>query len=53
MEEIIENEHNYLLLKNGYNIKPESDKYKRDISEFGIWNLSSAKAGQWCRTAQR
>jgi anaphase-promoting complex subunit 10 len=45
MEEMIENENNYLLLKNGSNVKPESDKYKRDISEYGIWNLSSAKSG--------
>lgn len=45
MEEINENENNYLLLRNGSSIKPESDKYKRDISEYGIWSLSSSKPG--------
>ncbi len=45
MDEIIENENNYLILKTGVNHRPESDKYKRDISEEGIWSLSSAKSG--------
>ena len=36
---------NYLLLRNGSNVKPESDKYKREIGEYGIWSLSSAKVG--------
>jgi anaphase-promoting complex subunit 10 len=45
-EEVIEaNENNYSLLRNGVQIKPEADSIKREISEFGVWSLSSAKSG--------
>ncbi len=39
------NEQNYILLRNGTNHMPESDGYKREISEYGVWSLSSAKSG--------
>lgn len=32
-------------MKNGSISKPESDRIKREIGDFGIWTLSSAKAG--------
>jgi hypothetical protein len=34
-----------LIVKNGTNSKPESDKTKRDIGDLGIWTLSSYKQG--------
>ncbi len=43
--DFIIDDYNYLLLRNGSNLKPESDKYKREIGEYGIWSLSSAKTG--------
>jgi anaphase-promoting complex subunit 10 len=45
MEDLIENDNNYLLIRNGSNTKPESDIFKREIGEYGIWSLSSAKVG--------
>ena len=32
-------------MKNGLTNKPESDRCRREIGEFGIWTLTSAKAG--------
>lgn len=45
MEDVNENDNNYLILRNGNSSKPESDKNKREIGEYGIWSLSSAKVG--------
>jgi anaphase-promoting complex subunit 10 len=39
------NEQNYILLRNGSSHVPESDGHKREISEYGVWSLSSAKSG--------
>ena len=43
--ENVNNENNYILLRSGSNLKPESDRNRREISEYGIWSLSSAKVG--------
>ena len=32
-------------MKNGSQIKPESDKDKREVGQYGIWTLSSVKSG--------
>jgi anaphase-promoting complex subunit 10 len=32
-------------VRNGVQAKPESDRIRRDIGEYAIWNLSSCKEG--------
>ncbi len=32
-------------MRNGVQAKPESDRIRRDIGEYAIWNLSSCKEG--------
>jgi anaphase-promoting complex subunit 10 len=47
MEDVAEGitDSNYMLIRTGTNSKPESDRNRREVGEYGMWSLSSAKSG--------